>query len=68
MSDREELRRLVDMPALVEFILSSDWLAKVKREAAAEAWWEGVNDQWKHRPIGNRVLETDNPHRKQVTE
>lgn len=37
MSDREELRCLVDMPALVEFILSSDWLAKVKREAAADA-------------------------------
>lgn len=27
----------VDMPALVEFILASDWLARVKREAKAEA-------------------------------
>lgn len=33
--------------------------AKVK----ADAWWEGVNDQWKHRPVGNRVLEHANPYR-----
>lgn len=26
-------------------------------------WWQGVNAQWKHRPIGNRLPETDNPYR-----
>lgn len=82
---------------MADVILSSDWLARVKREAAQEAtdrearrykaaidnwkaiaadaetkigdaWWEGVTAQWQHRPMGNRVLETDNPYRKQVTE
>lgn len=28
----------------------------------AEAWWEGAQAQWKHRPIGNRIPETENPH------
>ena len=37
--------------------------ADTLREVKAEAWWEGVNHQWKHRPIGNRVLEFENPYR-----
>lgn len=32
-------------------------------EALARAWWEGANAQWKHRPIGNRIPETENPYR-----
>lgn len=35
--DRKDLLRLVDMPALVDFILASDWLARVKRKASATA-------------------------------
>ncbi len=34
----------------------------------AEKWWHGVNDQWKHRPIGNRMLEQENPYRKEPTQ
>lgn len=37
--------------------------AEVARMAAEKAWWEGVNDQWKHRPIGVRLNEFDNPYR-----
>lgn len=33
----------------------------VTQGAAARAWWRGVNDQWNHRPIGNRLPETHNP-------
>lgn len=25
-------------------------------------WWQGVNAQWKHRPIGNRLPEAENPY------
>lgn len=28
----------------------------------AEKWWEGVTAQWEHRPIGNRIPETENPY------
>ncbi|WP_066041938.1 hypothetical protein [Herbiconiux solani] len=38
---------------------SQEVLARVK----AEAWWAGVTAQWEHRPIGNRVLESENPYR-----
>lgn len=27
-----------------------------------EAWWRGVTDQWNHRPIGARLLDTKNPY------
>ena len=37
--------------------------AEVAEAKLAEAWWEGVNDQWKHRPIGLRVPEFANPYR-----
>jgi hypothetical protein len=36
---------------------------KFAREVAAKTWWQGVNAQWKHRPIGNRVLDISNPYR-----
>lgn len=35
---------------------------KTHSNTACIAWWEGVNDQWKHRPIGNRILETACPY------
>ena len=34
------------------------WLKTVLRAA----YWEGVNDQWKHRPFGNRLPETSSPY------
>ena len=75
MDDRDALANLIDPNALeldtypwprdaADRVLASDWLAGVK----AAAWWEGVNDQWKHRPVGNRVLESQNPHRKGTAE
>lgn len=33
-------------------------LAEIRRAA----YWEGVNDQWKHRPFGNRLPETSSPY------
>jgi hypothetical protein len=44
------------------------WLAAHDREVAAAAWWEGAEAQWKHRPVGNRVLESENPHREGRTD
>lgn len=35
-------------------------------EFAAKIWWEGVQHQWKHRPVGNRVVESENPYRKTI--
>lgn len=29
----------------------------------ADAWWRGVNDQWKHLPQGARLIEFANPYR-----
>ena len=44
-----------------------EWLAPAlaahDAEVARKAWWEGVQHQWKHRPLGNRTPETDNPYR-----
>lgn len=48
------------------------WLARVKREAAAAAWWEGA--RWAFEEITGEpenqfaLAPGDNPHRKQVTE
>lgn len=33
------------------------------RDDLASAWWDGAQAQWKHRPIGNRIPETENPYR-----
>lgn len=33
------------------------------RARDAEKWWEGVTAQWQHRPLGNRVLESECPYR-----
>ncbi len=63
--DRAYWGRLVDsviLPALRVATLSTQD-AEVARAAAEKAWWEGVNDQWKHRPIGVRLNEFDNPYR-----
>lgn len=30
----------------------------------AAKWDEGMSAQWKHRPIGNRMVESANPYRK----
>lgn len=38
----------------------NEWL-RIER---ARAWWDGVNDQWRLRPRGNRLPETYNPHLK----
>lgn len=38
-------------------------LEEKRHQVTAEAWWRGVNDQWKHRPIGNRMLESKNPYK-----
>lgn len=37
--------------------------SRLLNEARAQAWWEGVNDQWKHRPQGARLIEFANPYR-----
>lgn len=44
------------------------WLAAHDREVAAAAWWEGVQAQWKHRPLGNRLLPAVNPYREGRTD
>lgn len=37
-------------------------LEEKQHQVAAEAWWRGVNDQWKHVAQGNRLLEFKNPY------
>lgn len=59
-SDSEEYSALPGVVA--DLLLTSDWLAAEKAKWQAEAWWEGVNDQWKHRPIGARLIEFANPY------
>ena len=57
-------------PRTADAILSSDWLARVKREAKGEAWDEGA--RWAYEEITgepeNRfaLAPGDNPYREQV--
>jgi len=44
------------------------WLAEHDREVAAAAWWAGAQAQWAHRPVGNRIPPTENPHREGRTD
>lgn len=53
---------LREVAALLEAADTDDAL----RDVRAKAWWEGVEWQWKHRPVGNRAPETENPYRKEV--
>jgi hypothetical protein len=54
---------LIDLDEQVEAHLA-DVIEAHYAERLAEARWEGVNDQWKARPIGHRLIETANPYRK----
>lgn len=64
ISERASIRELYG-PEVVDDIdrILSAAPVSVLRERDAEVWWEGATAQWEHRPIGNRVLESENPHR-----
>lgn len=58
----EQVRRAVEVYACgVEG--AGEAFDRWHRDGLGRAWWEGVNAQWKHRPIGNRLIEFANPYR-----
>lgn len=50
-----------DMRPLTEQVAEA--VMPLIRQAQAEAWWEGVNDQWNNEPQGVRILEQRNPYK-----
>jgi len=47
------------------------WAGRARRREdrlalQSRAWWNGVSDQWKHRPVGNRLPDTENPYRREL--
>ena len=56
---------IADGNALARILTTSPDQSLATLQAAA--WWRGVSHQWKHRPIGNRVAEAENPYTKEAT-